>query len=89
MAPMVAATPPGQALNAKMLELFMRLNRYDADAVAAAAQYKMEMEQVAAFQTQMVLNPPPPPGMAPGANPPRPGAEPDQGKEQAVMGQNQ
>ena len=73
----------------KMLELFMRLNRYDADAVQAAAQYKMEMEQVAAFQTQMMMNPSPPPGMAPGANPSRPSPEPDQGREKAVMGANQ
>lgn len=90
MAPMVAATPPGQALNAKMIELFMRLNRYDADAVAAATEYKTQMEQIAQFQTQMLLNPPPPMGApAPGANPPRPGPEPSQGKEQAALGQNQ
>ena len=90
MAPMVAATPPGQAMNAKMLELFMRLNRYDQDAVTAVSEYKAQMEQISQFQTQMMLNPPPPMGApAPGANPPRPGPEPTQGKEQAVMGVNQ
>jgi len=90
MAPMVAATPPGQALNAEMIELFMRLNRYDAEAVSAAQKYKSSMEQISAFQTQMMLNPPPPPGApAPGTNPPRPGPEPTQGREQAVLGQNQ
>ena len=86
MAPVVAATPPGQALNAKMIELFVRLNRYDADAVVAAAKYREQMDAIAQFQTQMMLNPPPMPGAEPGANPPQPGPEPSQGKEKAARG---
>jgi hypothetical protein len=78
MASVVQATPPGQA------------NRYDADAIAAAEQYKAQMEQISQFQTQMMLNPPPMPGApAPGGNPSQPGPEPSQGKEKAVKGVNQ
>lgn len=86
MAPVIAATPPGQALNAEMIALFVRLNRYDQQAVTAAEEYRRKMQEISNFQTQMMLTPPPPPGMAPGANAPKPTDEPDQGKEQAALG---
>jgi len=87
MAPVVAGSPPGQALNAEMIELFGRLNRYDQKAQTAMAEYRSKMVEMSNFQTRMMLNPPmPPPGMAPGANAPKPTAEPDQGKEQAALG---
>lgn len=89
MAPVVANTPPGQEMNAKMLDLFLRLNRYDADAVAAGVAYKQQMAQVAAMQLQQMLAPPMPPPGAPGGSPPKIGPEPTQGKEQAAMGVNQ
>lgn len=88
MAPVVQSTPPGQEMNAKMLELFMKLNRYDADAVAAASNYAQQMIAISQMQVQQMLAPPPPmPG--PGANPAKPSPEPTQGKEQAAMGQQQ
>ncbi len=90
MAPVIGQTPPGQQMNAKMLDLFLRLNRYDAEAIAAAAEYKQQMTAVTTMQLQQQLNPPPPPGMSPpGGSPPRPSPEPTQGKEAAAMGMAQ
>lgn len=89
IAPAVASSPPGQEMNGQMVDLWMRLNRFDAQALAAGKKYAAQMAEFAAFQTQMMLNPPMPPGGAPGANPAQPGPEPSQGKEQAAMGQNQ
>jgi hypothetical protein len=88
MAPVVASTPPGQAFNAKMIELFIRLNRYDSEAVQAAVSYRQQMEQISQVQTQAMLAPPPtaPPQAG---TPPKTTPEPSQGKEQAAMGMAQ
>lgn len=92
IAPIVAASPPGQQMNARMIELFLRLNRYDATAMEAGAAYRQQMIAVTDMQTQMAMQPPAPmvPGQSPpGGSPPKPGSEPTQGKEAAAAGMAQ
>jgi hypothetical protein len=90
MAPVVANTPPGAQMNAKMVDLFLRLNRYDAQAVAAGNEYMSQMVAVTNMQLQQQMAPPMPPGQSPpGGSSPKPPPEPSQGKEQAAMGMAQ
>jgi hypothetical protein len=92
MAPLVAATPPGQKMNAAMIVEFLKVNRYSAEAQAAATEYEAAMTAISNMQTQMMLNPPPPnpqtpPGTPPGqATPPNATPEPDQGAAAASRG---
>ena len=83
MGPLVAATPAGQKLNASIINEFMRLTRFSAEAQKAAEEYVGQISMMAGITP---AGPLPMGGPNPKGNPAKPTPEPDQGRAQAAAG---